>query len=62
MSKKSKVKAADRRTLSVKFNNNSHKRVVIPAGCKVTFGPLCPGSKGEHNGNHGIALRIYSPT
>jgi hypothetical protein len=49
------------RTLLVKFQSgrDSIKKVTIPAGCKVTFGPLCPGSK-SGNGEGSTALRIYN--
>lgn len=58
---KKPAKSDTTKTLYVKFQHeNGAKKITIPSGCKVTFGPLCPGSKGEHNGNHSIALRIYS--
>jgi hypothetical protein len=57
---KTKTKKDDRRTLFVRFQNGEIKRVAIPAGCKVTFGPLCPGTKGEYNGEKSTALRVYS--
>lgn len=50
----------EKKTLFVQFQDRSQKKVVIPAGCKITFGPLCPGSKGEHNGGGATALRIYA--
>lgn len=57
----SKDKAEGKRTLIVRMNDRSVKKVSIPSGCKVTFGPLCPGSKnGNHNSEGAIALRIYN--
>lgn len=50
----------DKKTLFVQFQNGKEKKVIIPAGCKLTFGPLCPGTKGEHNGNNATALRVYA--
>jgi hypothetical protein len=55
MSKESNTK----KTLFVTFQNGGQKKIIIPEGCKITFGPLCPGTKGEHNGNHATALRVY---
>lgn len=48
-----------KRTLFVKFQNQDQKKVTIPDGCKVTFGPLCPGSKHD-NGAGATALRVYN--
>lgn len=37
------------------------KRIKIPAGWKVTFGPLVPGSKdGSLNSSGALALRLWS--
>lgn len=49
------------KTLFVKMMNGCPKKVTIPADCKVTFGPLCPGNK-HNNGDSAVALRIYSGT
>lgn len=58
---KTKSKSSDTRTLFVKFNSSGPKKITIPAGCKVTFGPLCPGSKNaQHNSEGATALRIYN--
>lgn len=57
---KKQVQQEATKTLYVKFlHDGVAKKVTIPAGCKVTFGPLCPGTK-ENNGPGAIALRVYS--
>lgn len=61
MSKNTKAKSQNQRTLYVKFlHNGGERKVTIPAGCKVTFGPVCPGTKGSNNGEGSIALRVYN--
>lgn len=56
-----KQQTEEKRTLFVKFQHEGcAKRITIPSGCKVTFGPLCPGSKdGNYNSAGATALRIY---
>ena len=55
-----KTKPEEKRTLFVKFSNATCKKITVPEGCKVTFGPLCPGSKNaQHNSEGAVALRIY---
>ncbi len=49
-----------KKTLYVKFLHGSEpKKITIPSECTVTFGPICPGTKGGNNGEGSIALRIY---
>lgn len=56
-----KVKATnEKRLLFVKMNDGTSRKVSIPSGCKITFGPMCPGSKdGNYNSSGATALRIY---
>lgn len=49
----------DTGTLIVKFQRDETKKVIIPSGCKITFGPLCPGFK-HNNGESATALRVYN--
>lgn len=56
-----KAKAEAKKTLYVKFlHTGGAKKITIPAGCKITFGPLCPGTKGGNNGSDATALRVYN--
>lgn len=58
--KKKATKEIKTKTLFAKMQDRTHKKITIPADCKVTFGPLCPGSKGGNNGSGSTALRIYN--
>lgn len=48
------------KTLMVKFQDHrgEPQKITVPAGAKITFGPLCPGAKHD-NGEKATALRIY---
>lgn len=57
--KTKQTKEVKRKTLFVKMQSGTPKKITIPHDCKVTFGPLCPGSK-HNNGSSSTALRIYN--
>lgn len=44
----------------LEMKDGTRKKVTVPATWKVTFGPVCPGSKdGRLNSQGGLALRFY---
>lgn len=48
------------RTLILTIKSGSQRRITIPSGYAITFGPLIPGLKQISNGHTGVAaLRIY---
>ena len=50
----------DKVTYLLEMKNGARKKVTVPASWKVTFGPVCPGSKeAGYNGNAGLCLRFY---
>lgn len=49
------------KVLLLQMRDGTQKRITIPAGWKVTFGPLVPGSKDTAvNGSQATALRLWS--
>ena len=48
------------KTYILEMKDNGQQRVTVPATWKLTFGPICPGSRdGAYNSGGGIALRFY---
>lgn len=57
---KKKTPSTETKTYVLDMKNGGQKRVTVPATWKVTFGPLCPGSRGHHgNGESATCLRFY---
>ena len=47
-------------TYMLEMKDGERKKVTVPSTWKVTFGPICPGSKdGSYNSSGGLALRFY---
>lgn len=48
------------RVLLVKTSDDKEKRVTLPVGARLTFGPTIPYGKGQsYDASHGYSLRIY---
>lgn len=50
----------EKTTFLLTMKDGTLKKVTVPSDWKVTFGPLCPGSKGETNGYGSTSLRFYT--
>lgn len=58
-----KAKTDQKVTYLLEMRNGDKKKISIPAHWKLTFGPLCPGSKdGGLNSTGATALRLYDGT
>lgn len=56
-----KVSSEETKTLLLCMRDGLRKKITIPAGWKVTFGPLVPGSKDTSiNGRDAMTLRLWS--
>ena len=51
----------DMKTYILELKEGGQKKVTVPANWKLTFGPICPGSKdGSYNSGGAVALPFYS--
>lgn len=52
--------SAEKKTYILNMRDGSRQRITVPAEWKLTFGPICPGSKdGSLNSSGAIALRLW---